>query len=820
MGRFRQRVASELTWAWRNLRARGWRAPLAIALLGAALAANTLVVAAADSLVFNRLPYRDVGRLVEIQRRSADTRQPGSSFLSAALLDEWRKQTDLLEGVQGHLSKVVFLTASRGEPELVRTTDVTVGLVELLGVRPRWGRSLQDGDQNQLDPQPVLIAQSLATERFADPARAVGQRLETTAAPLLVVGVMPAEFRFPVGTSRIWRALDPRGPLARGFAGISSIARIRSGLAPDLAAKMLAQRSAAVGRAAGASAGYAAMAAPLSGLRAAETDRRMFFVLIGAAWCLLLIACANVASLELAGAVVRARTYAIQLAVGASRASLARTALAEGALLAAAATGVASVIMYAGAAALAKLLPVRLSSGSANPIDLDGRAFVFMLAAGLVAWALAALPVVVFAARASLLELLKLDGPTSPVSFGGTRLRRALTVAEIALAVLLAAGSVLYVRTYLKLIEIDKGFDSTGVAVVTFTIPPQLLGSGIERAALAQQILDRFRALPGVLGAFQGSPPPDTGDSPTSIEQIEVDDRPPADTDLRMPRLWVDPDYFKTLRIPLVAGRMFEPGDPMTNVIISDGLARRLWPDGNAVGHRYRESPTYPWKTVIGVVRRVRLLEDGTTGPRNYFQTYVLRPPPPPPSPNASRARDGGPSYGFLTVTARVDSRARAGDLYRAARALEPRHILKVEFADDQYTRQFEDRLLAARIITAFGALALVLAAAGIYGLMTFLVAGRTREIGIRMALGASRADINRLITGSALRLVVAGALLGVAGALALSRWIQSQLFGVRGTDAATLTLVALGVIGIAIVATRQPARQAGLVDPKVLMKN
>lgn len=217
----------------------------------------------------------------------------------------------------------------------------------------------------------------------------------------------------------------------------------------------------------------------------------------------------------------------------------------------------------------------------------------------------------------------------------------------MAVAVLLVSGSVLYERSYLGLIRIDKGFDSTGVTAVTFIIPPQLLGSGMERAALARRIVDRFRAMPGVVAAFEGSPPPDTGDSPTMIEQIEVDDRPPVDTDIRLPRLWVEPDYFKTLRIPLVAGRMFEPGDPGTNVIISKALARRLWPEGDAVGHRYRESPTRQWNTVVGVVGHVRLLEDGTTGPRNYCEIFTW--PPPDASGNRVKAMKT-PAAGTGTV--------------------------------------------------------------------------------------------------------------------------------------------------------------------------
>jgi putative ABC transport system permease protein len=821
MSRASERWGTEVRWALRNLSARGWRAPVAAALLAVALAANSLVFSTADSLVFHRVPYRDADRLVEIQQRDSRTGRPGGSFLSVALLDEWRKQTDLFTSVQGSLTKVIFLSGS-GEPELVQAADVTVGLFELLGVRPRWGRSFVDGDERQADVQVVVIAESFARERFGDPARAVGQKFETTAAPLMVVGVMPAEFRYPDGTQRIWRALDPRGPLAQGFAGVSSIARIVPGRTLDTVAPLVEQRSAAVGSAAGAPAGYTTTSAPLHIAATAAEQRRMLLVLVGAALCLLLIACANVASLELANAVGRARTYAIQLAIGASRASLARTAFAEGACLVGTAVVGACALAYAAADVLV-LYVTPVLGGGANPIDVDERALLFMAALAALTWLASTLPVVAFTWRSSLLGVLKLEGPSVAASRSGTFVRRALTVAQVAFAVLLLVGSVLYVRSYLALLRLDKGFDSSGVLAVSLIIPPQRVGTEADRLVLTQAILERVRARPGVIAAFAGSPPPSMGDSPTAGRQIEVDDRPPEDTKLLLPRLWVEPDYFTTLRIPLLAGRMFEPGEPPDNVIITEALARRMWPAGVAAGHRFRVDPRMPWNHVIGVVSHVRTLQDTTTGPDRYFQLYAARQPPAPPptiQPGRPRAVNAGMSYGFLMITARVDSRARVNDVYQTVRAVDQRNILKLEFVDDQYARQFADKLLATQVISGFGLLAFLIAAAGIYGVMAFLVAHRAHEIGIRIALGADASRINRLVMGSSLKLVLLGAALGIGGAIAASRWAESQLFGIRAADPATLALVTLGVVTTALLATWHPARQATRIDPKVLLKN
>ena len=810
---------SEIRWAWRNIIARRWRATLTVGLLALALAATTIVFSAADSLVFRRVAYPSADRLATFDTRDAKSGRPGGGFASAAVLDEWRKQTDLFSGVHGHLYKTIFLIGS-GEPELVPAADVTPGLIDMLGVRPRWGRTVSEDDTQLTDVHAVLIAEEIARERFGDPGRAVDQRIETTAEPLLVVGVMPASFRFPDGTQRIWRAFDPRGPLARNM-GISLIARIAHGVSLTQLSQMMETRSEALYAAAGARNVLIASPAPLRTARVVAEQRRLLFVLLGAAISLLLSACANAASLELAGALARARTYAIQLAVGASRAGLVRTALLEGMCLVGIAALAAAVLAHLGTEVLVQYLPPSLTA-SVNPIDVDYPALLVTTGFAGLAWLLSSLPLVVFAWRANLLELLKIEGTSVSASRAGAVWRRALTVAQVALAVMLLVGCVLYVRSYLGLVRLDKGFDSSGVVAISLTIPPQLLGSGAEGAAMAQTILEHLRARPGVVGAFEGSPPPSTGDSPTSNDHIEVDGRPPLETNILVPRLWVDPDYFRVLGIPLVAGRMFEQGDRPANVIITDSLAHRLWPDGDAVGHRFREDPLFEWSYVIGVVKHVRTIYDGTAGPERYFQKYSLRQPPPPVSAStASRPRSGGgAAYGFLTVTARVDSRSRASDLYQTVRSIDTRNILEVEFVDDQYARQFADRLLATRIITGFGLLAFVVAAAGIYGVMAFLVANRAREIGIRMALGADSRRIRRLVLESSMWLVLLGAAIGIGGAFVASRWAQSQLFGVRATDPITILLVTVAVVLTALAATWHPARQATRVDPKVLLRN
>jgi putative ABC transport system permease protein len=815
-----QSLYSESVWALRNVRARGWRAVLAASLLAVALAANLLIFSTADSLVFHRVPYHEPERLVSVARQDPAWGELGDSLLSPALLDEWRKQADVFSGVHGYLEKTLFLTGG-GEPDLVRTADITPGLIELLGAAPRWGRSLDAADAREIDPQVVVISERLARRRFGNPAQAVGRHLETTDRPLLIVGVMARDFRFPEGRKDIWRVLDPRGPLTRGIGGVQSIARLAPTASVEAAASVMAQRSLDIATAAGHRLPYTAAPGRLPFAGVSEERRTAFLVLLGASFLLLLITAANVVSLELASAFDRARVTAVQLALGASNASLQRTALIEGLCIVILGFAGAVALSSAGLEAVVAALPERFTAYGANPIDLDRRAIAFTAAIAVAVWFASWMPALFRTISSDYMTLLKTQGHTVTMVKSGARVRAALTVAQVALAVVLLVGGVLYVRSYAQLVRLEKGFDSTGLAEVSMTLPPQVFPSAAEKAALTRDVINRIKSVPGVIAASAGSAPPSMGDTPSS-SPLEIDERAPIDG-IRIWRLWVDADYFSVLRMPLKAGRYFEVGDPLTNIIVSETFARRFWKDGNAIGGRFRVGARSPWSTVVGMVGHVRTEPDGTAGPStDTFQTYVLRPPPPPPRPNANAARidNSGGSYPNIGVMVRLDSASRAGPVLQAVRAVDSRFRLRLDFVDDTYTRQFDDRLMATQIIGVFGALAFAVAMAGIYGVMAFLVAQRTRELGIRVALGADRPAIRRLVLGGSLRLATIGILFGIVASVAASRWVQSQLFGVSAIDPATFSIVAAVVLAAAVLATWQPLRHASRVDPVVALRS
>jgi putative ABC transport system permease protein len=806
---FRERVLAtwimtEFQWALRGIRARGWTAGLAVSLAAIAIAANALVFSASDSLVFNRLTYPNASRLIEI--RNAVERRP-TAYMTAPLIREWSAQTDLLHGLARYRTTTVFLSGG-GTAERAELAEVSAETFSVLGSAPRWGRSFSNEDVAAVNEERVVISEDLATARFGAPARALGQQLQTTAAPMLVVGVMPGGFHFPRGDVRIWRVAT--ADAQPGY--FDTLACLAPGRTLERDGPAIAARGEAIARTLGLGDKYRAVASPYGAFGTGY--RQMFLLLLGAAACLLLTACANIASLELTSAARRSAQYALQLALGASKGLLARVALIEGAMLAAIAFGLALALASLGTNTLTKWLPERFGVITVNPIDVDARTIGFMSLIVLGVWLVSTLPVVFHASRASLTEALKAEGRSSTLSRAGVMTRRLLTAVEVAAAVLLLVGSALYVRSYSAMIGRDKGFDSTGLIAISLTVPPQMMA---EIPAARADLMARIEKLPGVLGVVRDAAPHNDGDTPSPFG------------DLRIGAKQISPDYFKVMRVPMRAGRALEAGDAPTDVVVDESLARQLWPAGpaSAIGATLQIKGYQPYR-VVGVAAHVRTDYEGWKGPsQTQFLYYRLLPPPRPSAPRPApprpktgwASRVGGPVYSSISLTVRLDSPDRAPEFLRQVRAMTPKFELTADLEDDLYAEWAEETLLSTRIVGAFGVLSFLVAMAGVYGVMAYLVAGRAREIGIRMALGADRPAVSRLVLASSMRMVLVGVGLGLGAAYLASRWIASQLVDVGATDAVTYLGVAAVVAITAAFATWHPARQAASVDPAISLR-
>jgi predicted permease len=805
----------ELHWAWRAVRARGWRAAFVVALLAIVLAANTVVFSVTDALVLNTLPYRDPDRLVTL------------GMTTHSRLLELRAQPDLFAEAHGYLPGVTYLTGKR-EPAAINTAFITPGLLAMLGAAPLTGRDFTPEDMIASEPSVAIVADDLAHDRFGTPAAAVGRLLETDGRPLLVVGVTPAGFRFPDGETRLWRALDHSrysgtGVIVSGFTGFWPVARLAEGVPIASANREIAARIPELAPRSGRSAlNLLAFGNPT------EARERLLFALLGAAVCLLLTAGANIANVELAGALRRRRIQAIQAALGASQATLARTAILEGALLVAGSTAAAAALALAGIEIVASRLPERFTSSAVNPIDLDWRAGAFMAAIAAAAWLIATLPVLLSNRTLRLAPTLQIDA-RSAASRPTTLLRQLLTVGQVSLAVILVVGGLLFARTYLSLLDVDRGADTTNVATISLTLPPEAFASPAQVDAVAAEVMARVAAHPDVIAATRlfGPAPPATGFAMRS--QPEVDGRSIGTAELTALIYNVDSSFFETLGLPVRLGRAFDATDPPTSAVISESMARWFWPEQNPIGRTFQISPSYPRYTVVGVVPHVRNHRDAPGGPSESTFTFYL--PSPARTPDNRRLQRGptaaAPAVNVpaalrarvVTFLVRLTGTDRLDTLVPAARGDDTRFQLRAELLDAQYAGRHVDRLLAASTVASFAVLALTVTMGGVYAVMAFLVAGRTREIGVRMALGANRRDVRRLVFGSSLRWVGIGAALGLCGAAASSRWIESQLFGVSPIDLTTYLGAGAVIIFMAALATWLPARRAASVDPALTLR-
>jgi predicted permease len=629
----------------------------------------------------------------------------------------------------------------------------------------------------------------------------------------VIVGVMPAGFFFPSAIVGVWRPLDLDTAMRPG--NLRSYATIALA-APGLSAADVVDRVSA--RAPSVAATVAPLAKPVRVRPVAATpivdDMRdprapLFALLFGAAAALLLIACLNIASLELAGAISRARVFAVQSTLGATGSSLARTALLEGGLPTAVASAIGLGLAFGGAAILRSLLPASIMNGLMTPLAVDVRALLFTGAAATFAWFVTAIPVVWRASRSDLTAALRTNERATSLSRRSALGRQVLTSVQVALTVLLLVGALLYVRTYVAHVNESKGFDSDRLA----TIEILRSDAALPAADMARDVLARLSGMAVVQAVAQ------TGTVlPLARAGIggplAIDGRPVLGT-VMLRNIQGGFRYASTLGLRIQQGRWFAPGDGRGSLVIDESLARRFWPNEDAVGARFHLGENGPGAgfngvdvfDVIGVAAHVRTVASNAP-PFDSGDSFIVY-----------SQLTTSPRYVPLDFVVRLDDEDHLGDVVSTVRAIAGPSVVRAELVDDRYAALYGDTRVAAQITTGFGVLALLVALAGIYGVVTFIVAGRTREIGIRMALGAEPSAIQRLVVGSSAVFIAGGALAGLTAALVASRWMASQLFGVTATDPLTYEGDAALIVATSTVALWRPSRRAARVDPALTLK-
>ena len=784
----------------------------AVVSLALGIGANTAIFSVVNSVLLKSLPYAEPDRLVLLW---GDSPAQGNrrNQVSATDVDDWRRENRVFEEVTtfGDWS-ATFLGG--GEPERVPGTQVGDGFFRVMRGTPMLGRVFLPEEQEEGRDNVIVLGHGLWRRRFGGDPSVVGRAVSLGGRPYTVVGVMPEEFRpLPLSLNnpqgQFYRPVaEAHDEAERGSRHLRAMGRLKAGVTLEQARAEMAVIAARLERAHPEfNTGYGVNLVTLpedtvGGLRPA------LLALFGAVVFVLLIACANVGNLLLARSSARRREFAVGAALGAGRARLVRQRLTESVLLALAG-GAAGLLLALWGIGLVESLGSRVTPLLAG-VRVDPGVLAFTGAVSVLAGIAFGLAPALQVSSPDLNETLKAGGRSGDGGGRGGRLRSVLIVSEMALALVLLAGAGLLVKSVARLRAVDAGFDAANLLTLNLPLPSSRYRDGAAQAAFFERLTRQVESLPGVEAAGFTSVLPLSGNF--DGRALAVEDSPvPRGQEVSVDLYVATPGYLRAMRIPLVGGRAFDEhdaadGEPVA--LVSETTARRLWPGRTPLGRRVRfpgtEKSPQPWRTVVGVVRDVKQY-----GPDrdDVMQMYL---------PEAQYPA----SFMTLVVRSKADAGALLGAVRREVSAADKElavfgvATMEQLLADSVALRRFSMLLLGV-----FAAVAVALAAVGIYGVISYSVGQRTREIGIRIALGARPRDVLGLVVGRGLGLAAAGIALGVAGGLAVTHVISSLLFGVGARDPLTFASVAALLSLVALLACLVPARRAAKVDPMVALR-
>ena len=770
--------------------------------LALGIGANTAVFTILNTVLLRPLPFAEPERLVRIWESNPARGWPQFSVSQPNFLD-WREQgTAVFERLAASSNRPHNLVLG-GEAERLPGVAVTHDFLPMLGVRPDLGRNFLPEEDAPGGNPVVLLGRGLWQRRFGGAPDVVGRSIVLNDVPHTVIGVLPD---FHWGRFDVYVPLRPDPGENRGDHRLAVYGRMKPGVSLEQATTALAGVAANLARQYPESNG--GWTVNLSGFfdwAVPEETRRPLYLLLAAVLLVLLIACANVAGLLLARAAGRRREIAVRAALGASRARLVRQLLAEAMLLALMGGVLGLLAAQWGLGALRSAADAALPR--ADEIALDARVLLFTLGATLLTGLLFGLAPALQATRVDLQGALK-DGTTGDGP-ARARARSVLVIGQVALSLVLLVGVGLLLRSLAALIDTPPGFEPRNLLTASINLPDARYPMAKDFLAFNQRLLQRLNGIPGVEAASIASGLPMDGNG--TMLEVHLDGAPPAADGAAPSAQWrlVSPGYFQTMGIPLLAGRDLEERDldpengRIRGAVISQAMARRLWPDQDPIGRSF-----HPWNpkndpvTVVGVAGDVRLFSlDETPGPAVYL--FFAR-----WNPVQVAVRTQGDPGGFANL------------LRAEVRAIDPGvPVAQLRTMDDLVEGTTASRRFTMTLLAIFAGAALLLSGVGLFGLLAFLVVQRTRDIGVRLALGAKRSDILLLVVGRAMFLTGIGVVAGLAGSLALAGGISSMLYGVGARDPLTLVATALVLVVIALLACWIPARRAARVDPIIALR-
>ena len=787
---------------------------IAVFTMALGIGANTAIFSVVNAVLLNPLPFSEPDRLIRIYGRFLAISQDNMSA-SVPEFTDYREQTTSFEQIAGYDDFSANLTPKDGEPERVEALLVTPELFSVLKVSPQSGRVFLPEEAQDGNDDVVLISDELWRRRFGADPNLLGEKVIVNGRNHSVIGIMPHGFAFPQRTELwkpLWFPAEQYDQQRRGSRGVEVIGRLKQSVSlleaqteTDHLAAQLTQQYPRNYESRGWSIGVVPLLDDYVG-----DARKGLLVLLGAVAFVMLIACANVANLSLTRATERRREIAVRLALGAGRLRVTRQLLTESVLLAFAGGAAGLLLAFWGAGLLLRFAPSDLPR--IHEVRVDGRVLAFTFAISLVTGILFGLVPALAASNPDLNETLKEGGRGGTGSAKRQRMRSAFVIAEITLALVLLVGAGLMLKSFWRLQRVDPGFNPEGVLTMRMMLPFEIYQKSAQRGAFYRQALERIKSAPGVEAVSATSRVPLTqgGNSGT----ISGENSAVGPTDLPVEAEWrlVTPDYFQAIGTPLIAGRAFTEADsegapPVA--IVDESFAARYYPNEDPVGKRIKRGKldsNRPWMTIVGVARHVQSRRlDATSGVQVYFPFYQ--------DPTAY-------NMSLVVRTSAADPLSLSGTVRAAIQSLDNNQpvydvfTLKQIVGDSMAQRRFSMLLMGM-----FAVIALALAAVGIYGVMSYSVAQRTHEIGIRVALGAQTGDVLRLVIGQGMTLTMIGVAIGLAAALALTRLLETLLFGISATDWATYAEIAALLAAVALLACYLPARRATKVDPMIALR-
>ncbi len=806
-------LALDLRHGLRILRKSPGFTAVAVLTLALGIGANTAIFSLVNGIVLRPLPYSQPQRLVSI----TDSYPEGALVAMRASL----KTVD----VAGYMDSTELNLSGRGEPSRLYAASVSSELFAILGARTEAGRIFRSGEDQPGRDNVVILSHALWQSEFGGDRNIVGRSVTLEGVDRRVVGVMASDFRFPSAKTQLWIPLDldPRKIGAYWGGGFMPvIGRLRNGTTikqarAELSATLPRIRNMFPWKMPDSLWGGSTVISLQENI--VGDARPTLFVLLGAIGLVLLIACANVANLLLARAATRQREMAVRAALGASRWRICRQLLTESVILAICGGGMGLLLAMNGVAWLKLILPANTPRLAA--VAIDWHVLAFTAAIALLTGIIFGFAPAVHASSIELTESLKNGGRLSGAA-RSTRLRSILAIGEIAVAVVLVIGAGLMIKSLWELSHVNPGFSPESIVTARITPNESFCQSFLRCQSFYADLQSRVLALPGVSGAAFVNVLPLNGRMDGFAASLEDHPRDPRDPAPVIFESVITPDYLRVMGIPVLRGRGFDGADtgPQSQAValVTESTARKYWPNQDPIGKHIKPVFDTNWTTIVGVVGDVNEISLASRWP-DWIDGGIYS-----PFGNAARvgSRHGRLQPTEMTLVVRTStSQANYADLLRRTVAsLNP----EVPVSEVQTLRAIVTESVSAprstmALFMIFAALALVLGTVGIYGVVSYSVAQRTSEIGVRMALGAQRRDVLRLVMGHGTRLALVGVAAGIAGAFAATRAMSSLLYGVTATDPLTFIAVAVLLAAVTLAASYIPARRAMRVDPMVALR-